>query len=182
MCSSHKILMAYSPLRSCSKASSQLLEVLLHCPLPQQLHLKTFVFQDSNNHLSTLLLPMQDPLCRQPWSFTFRQPCRYELRDRRSIVANLEYVGNLEEIIELNYRGHCTVVLLCSSVRENYRGDHATMKKDKYGFTIANFAKKIPIGPESFAFPMYIDQVFFHRTHKIQVGRLFYEKKYVHRG
>ena len=34
---------------------------------------------------------------------TFRQPCRYGLRDRRPIVANLEYVGNLEEIIELNY-------------------------------------------------------------------------------
>ena len=34
------------------------------------------------------------------------------------------------------------------------------MKKDKYGFTIASFAKKIPIGPESFAVPMHIDQVF----------------------
>ena len=112
---------------------------------------------------------------------TFRQPCRYGLCDRRPIVANLEYIGNLEEIIEFNYRGYCTVVLLCSWVRENYRGEHATMKKDKYGFTIANFAKKILIGPESFAFPMHIDQVFFRRTHKTQVGRLFHKKKCIHR-
>lgn len=35
------------------------------------------------------------------------------------------------------------------------------MKKDKWGFTLANFNSVLPFGPESFAFPMHIDQVYY---------------------
>jgi len=31
------------------------------------------------------------------------------------------------------------------------------MKKDEWGFTIVNFEQMIPLGPESFAFPMNIE-------------------------
>jgi hypothetical protein len=38
---------------------------------------------------------------------TFRRPCRSGLRDPNPVVADLEYVGSLQEILELNYHGLC---------------------------------------------------------------------------
>jgi hypothetical protein len=46
-------------------------------------------------------------------------------------------------------------------VKANYRGRNATVKKDEWGFTIANFNAMVPFGYESFAFPVHCDQVFF---------------------
>ena len=40
-------------------------------------------------------------------------------------------------------------------------GPHATMKNDKWGFTIANFNKMIDFGNDSFALRVYVQQVFF---------------------
>jgi hypothetical protein len=73
----------------------------------------------------------------------------------------VEYVGELHEIVELNYRGLCVVVLLCKWVKAIYEGHTATVKKDAWGFTLANFNRPVPFGPESFAFPMHVEQVFF---------------------
>jgi len=76
-------------------------------------------------------------------------------------MANLKYVGELHEILELDYTGLCVIVLLCKWVKANYRGNTATMKKDKWGFTLVNFNSVLPFGPESFAFSMHIDQMYF---------------------
>ena len=46
-------------------------------------------------------------------------------------------------------------------MRANYEGSTATVKKDRWGFTLANFRRQIPFGTESFAFPMHVQQVFF---------------------
>ena len=35
---------------------------------------------------------------------TFRQVCRNGIRDNRQVDANVEYIGHIEEILELNYR------------------------------------------------------------------------------
>lgn len=48
-----------------------------------------------------------------------------------------------------------------SWVKANYRGPNATIKKDEWGFTLANFHSMIPFGPESFALPVHIEQVFY---------------------
>jgi hypothetical protein len=66
---------------------------------------------------------------------TFRQVCRNGTRDRNQVNADVEYVGHIEEILELNYRRHCLVVLACDFVKANYVGENATIKKDKWGFT-----------------------------------------------
>jgi len=79
------------------------------------------------------------------------------LRDRNVVMANVEYVGELHEILELNYAGLCVIVLLCKWVKANYRGNIAIVKKDKWDFTLVNFNSILPFGPESFAFPIYID-------------------------
>ena len=91
----------------------------------------------------------------------FRQPCRSGRRDQNSITANLEYVGQILEILELNYRRLRVVLLVCDWVKANYRGQNATIKKDEWGFTMANFEALVPFGYESFAFPIHCHQVFF---------------------
>lgn len=74
----------------------------------------------------------------------------------------MEYVGHIEEILELNYRRHCIVVLVCDFVKANYAGENATIVKDKWGFTLANYARRPGIVcRDSFAFPKHCDQVFY---------------------
>jgi hypothetical protein len=91
----------------------------------------------------------------------FRRPCRSGRRDVNSVDANLEYIGQILEIVELNYGRHCTVLLVCDWVKANYRWRNATVKKDEWGFTVANFNAMVEYGYESFAFPVHYDQVFF---------------------
>jgi len=83
------------------------------------------------------------------------------MHDQNLVDADLEYVGQILEIVELNYRGHCVVLLVCDWVKAHYRGRNATVKKDEWGFTMANFGAVVPFGYESFAFPIHCQQVFF---------------------
>ena len=91
----------------------------------------------------------------------FRQACRSGRQDQNLVAADLEYVGQILEIVELNYRRHSVVLLVCDWVKANYRGRNATVKKDEWGFTMANFGCLVPFGYESFAFPIHCQQVFF---------------------
>lgn len=77
------------------------------------------------------------------------------------VVANLEYIGKNLEIVELKDGRHCTVVMVCDWVKANYRGRNATVRKDEWGFTLANFNSMVLFGYESFAFSIHCDQVFF---------------------
>jgi hypothetical protein len=61
------------------------------------------------------------------------------------MLAKLEYIRWVEESLEFNYGVLKTIVLLCNWVKVNYNGNCATMKRDKYGFTLVNFASLIPI-------------------------------------
>lgn len=74
-----------------------------------------------------------------------------------------QYVGHVEEILELDYRRTCVVVLLCSWVKGRMGGASPTMKRDEHGFMSVNFADQnnIPLGPQSFAFPIHVHQVFY---------------------
>lgn len=93
---------------------------------------------------------------------TFKQLCRNGIRDTNQVNADIEYVGHIEEILELNYRRHCLVVLVCDFVKANYRGKNATIKKDKWGFTLANYRRRYGnICRDSFAFPIHCEQVFY---------------------
>ena len=82
----------------------------------------------------------------------FSRPCRSGRRDEHLVEAKLEYIGQILEIVELNYGRHCTVLLVCDWVKANYKGRKTTVKKNEWGFTIANFNAMVPFGYESFAF------------------------------
>jgi hypothetical protein len=92
---------------------------------------------------------------------TFEQECRSHSNDRNPFMASLEYVGWIEEILELDYGRFQTIVLLCNWVVANYEGSSAIVKCDEYGFTMINFEHLVPLFAQSFAFPMHVEQIFF---------------------
>jgi len=92
---------------------------------------------------------------------TFIRPWRASTRDTNFVEAEVEYVGELEEIVEMDYRRTCVVVFVCRWVKAQYRGPNSTVKKDKWGSTLANFQACECFGKESFVFPKDCDQVFF---------------------
>jgi hypothetical protein len=76
-------------------------------------------------------------------------------------LESMEYVGWIEEILELNYRSHCCIVLLCSWIPTELHQANSKVVRDRYGFAVGNFQLTIPLGPHSFAFPTQCRQVFF---------------------
>jgi hypothetical protein len=76
-------------------------------------------------------------------------------------ITNVEFVGNVEEILELDYWNHCVVVLLCKWVKAKYIEPSPTIIWDDLGFMVANFNNMVELGKESFAFTIHYQQVFF---------------------
>ena len=99
--------------------------------------------------------------CDSGLAATFVRECRAGVRDNNPVVAPVEYVGHLEEIIELDYRMLRQVMFVGTWVKANYRGSSATVKKDQWGFNVANFSRMIPFGRDSFALPSQVQQVFY---------------------
>jgi hypothetical protein len=93
---------------------------------------------------------------------TYMQLTRGTKDDANPRFVPVEYVGWVDEILELNYSGHCIIVLLCSWVKAKFGGPIGTVKQDDCGFTLAKVPQgHTPVGPESFAFPINVQQVFY---------------------
>ena len=93
-------------------------------------------------------------------SFTRQRP--WGLRNGRPIETTEEYVGYIEEILELDYRNHCTTVLVCDWVCPSVDPRHPNITRDQYGFTVANFNHMDgKVHANSFAFSLHCQQVFF---------------------
>lgn len=93
---------------------------------------------------------------------SFTSQLRWGLRNGRPIERTDDYVGYIEEILELDYRNHCTTILVCNWVQgmRDVRFPH--VQRDRYGFTIANFNHMDGnVHANSFAFPLHCQQVFF---------------------
>ena len=86
-------------------------------------------------------------------------------------LLTAEYVGWVEEIIELNYRSHCCIVLLCSWIPGSQDIMNAKVERDRYGFVVGNFSRPMHVGPKSFTFPTQCQQVFFSNDEKLNVER-----------
>jgi hypothetical protein len=92
----------------------------------------------------------------------YTQQLRWGIRNGRPIDHTVEHVGYIEEILELDYRNHCTTVLLCEWVKASRDVRIPTIERDKYGFSVANFNHMDnKVHPDSFAFPLHCQQVFF---------------------
>jgi hypothetical protein len=108
----------------------------------------------------------------------YTQQLRWGIRNGRPIDHTAEHVGYIEEILELDYRNHCTTVLLCEWVKASRDVRIPTIERDKYGFSVANFNHMDNrVHPDSFAFPLHCQQVFFVMTSRDTGGRLCAERK-----
>jgi hypothetical protein len=65
------------------------------------------------NHYRFLSFERPLKTCDSRVAATFRQVCKNDTRDSNQINVDVEYVGHVEEIFEMNYRRHCLVVLVC---------------------------------------------------------------------
>ena len=73
----------------------------------------------------------------------------------------MEYVGWIEEILELNYQSHCCIILLCLWIPAKLVLGNTKMIQEKYGFAVGNFVRTMPPGPDSFTFAMQSAKYFF---------------------
>jgi hypothetical protein len=112
------------------------------------------------NHIRVANVEGHLTTCDSGITTTFEHTCVSRPNDRRPIIVRLEYVGRVEEILELTYRALKSVMLLCNWVKANYNESNATIKQDKYDFTLVNFASLIPISYKSFVFPIHVEQMF----------------------
>ena len=92
----------------------------------------------------------------------FRKQLQWEIRNGRPIERTTEHVGYIREILELDYQNHCTTVLRCEWVKATRDARFPSIERDRYGFSVANFEHMDSrVHPDSFAFPLYCQQVFF---------------------
>jgi hypothetical protein len=75
-------------------------------------------------------------------------------KDKRSQLESVEYIGWIEEILELDYRNHYYIVLVCSWIPRDMNGLNAKVVHNIYGFVVGNFIHIVPLGLDSFPFPM----------------------------
>ena len=66
----------------------------------------------------------------------FHRPYQFGRRDQNPEHAAIEYIGQILEIVELNYGWHSIVLLVCKWMKVNYRDRNATVKKDEWEFTL----------------------------------------------
>lgn len=93
-------------------------------------------------------------------ALTCNQACRSSRADGNIVEATLSYVGVLREILQLMYQQTPVILFRGSWVPPNERG-HATLKRDKYGFWMANFRRRQRATQEPYVFPAQVKQVFF---------------------
>ncbi len=88
----------------------------------------------------------------------FRQVSRSSTKDHNMVMANLNYVGLLKEILIVDYFGLLLVLFKCSWIPTNTQGN-ATICQDEHGFWVVNFVHNLPLMVEPYVFPIVVSQV-----------------------
>jgi hypothetical protein len=94
--------------------------------------------------------------CDSGVAATILQSCCYSFSDKNTKTTNLEYVGWVDEIINVDCGEYEVAVLYCTWAQENKRGARAIMKCDEYGFTLFRFDRLISYSVDSFGFPLHV--------------------------
>ena len=98
---------------------------------------------------------------------SFTEQIQWGVCNGRPIEVTKDYVGYIEKILELDYRNHCTTILVRDWVRVSNDDCYPNIKKDEYGFTVANFnCMDGKVHADSFAFPLHCQQVFLSHDTK----------------
>lgn len=78
-------------------------------------------------------------------------------------VCNLGYVGELADIIKLDYGQTSIPIILMRGtwIRNTTEGDNAAMVKDEFGFLTVDWRQKLRMWEEPFVWPAQVEQCFF---------------------
>ena len=104
------------------------------------------------NHFCIRAAEMDLTTCDSGVAATFSQSCCASIRDRNMKIADLEYIGWIDEILGIDYGNFKIILLYCTWVQVTTIGAKATMKQDEYGFTLLKVDRIIPYSVDSFAF------------------------------
>jgi hypothetical protein len=78
-------------------------------------------------------------------------------KDYNMVMANLNYVGVLKEMLVLDCFGLLLVLFKCSWIPANTQGN-ATICQDEYGFWVVNFVHNLLPMVELYVFPIVVSQ------------------------
>jgi len=84
----------------------------------------------------------------------FNQASQSSMRDQNKIIANLNYVGVLKEILLVDYYGLCLVLFKCSWIPPNLHGNARTICQDEHRFWQVNFQWQLPPTMEPYVLPI----------------------------
>ena len=89
----------------------------------------------------------------------FKQSSRASSKDKNVIEGNLQYVGKIQEIIELDYRSFKCSIFKCKW----YEAFNRTKRNDIHsGLFSIDSSKYLPQDEEPYVLPIHCEQVFFH--------------------
>ena len=93
----------------------------------------------------------------------FEQFHKLNMDDSNPKMRKEEYLGWIEEILELHYGEYYVVLLAYNWMKARYMGLNPIIVQDKYGFTSVNFSETIVhgLGPKYFSFFIHVQQVFY---------------------
>jgi len=89
----------------------------------------------------------------------FYQANQSSMQDQNKIIANLNYVGFLKEILLMDYFGLLLVLFNCSWIPPNLCGNARTICQDEHGFWQVKFRLWLPPTMEPYVFPITISHV-----------------------
>ena len=101
---------------------------------------------------------------------TFEQECRSGPQDQNTIMAQVEYVGWVEEILELDYGRFQVTVFLCNWVKAISQGPGATHETRRIWFYLGEFQQAYTNFSSIICIFNTVEQVFFSDTNCEQPG------------
>ena len=93
---------------------------------------------------------------------SFKQQSHASARDLNLLDGELDYVGKIQDILEVNLRSFRIIVFHVQWFQVIQRGANRTVRKDPNGFYAIDSSKLLRKNEEPFALPQHCEQIFFH--------------------
>ena len=137
-------------------AGTEVQEYVFGLVLPPSCHAKSYRSMYAyGNHIRVRGANVDLSTCDSGVVATFSQSCRSSRKDKNHMLANVEYVGWVKEIIGVDYGKFELLLLYCKWVQATLIGPRATMQIYEYGFTLVNIDRTILQSSDSIAFPIH---------------------------
>ena len=121
-------------------ASMHVEEDAKNLTLPPSCEAKSYrIIYAYGNHIRVRSAEVELPTSDSGIAAMFSQACHANMKDQNHTVANVEYVGWVEEIIGVDYGKFELLLLFCKWAQATWNGPQATMKRDEYGSILMKF-------------------------------------------